>query len=94
MANLITELMTGLKENRLVFGGKTAVKLAKKEAIEKVYLSNDCPENIEEELKKTNVKIVKLNMTKEALADLCKKPFNISVISLIKKSKDEKDKDK
>ncbi|MEM4152580.1 MAG: ribosomal L7Ae/L30e/S12e/Gadd45 family protein [Candidatus Pacearchaeota archaeon] len=89
MANQITELMTGLKENRLIFGGKRAVKLAKEGMVEKVYLSNDCPENIEEELKKANVKIVKLNMTKEALADLCKKTFNISAISLIKKGKDD-----
>lgn len=88
MANPIVELTAELKENKLVFGSKMAMKLARKEALEKVYLSNDCPEDIEEKLKKltqANIKIVKLNMTKEALADLCKKPFNISVISTIKK---------
>lgn len=88
MANPIAELTAELKENKLVFGAKMAIKLARKEALEKVYLSNDCPEDIEEKLKKliqADIKIIKLSMTKEALADLCKKPFNISVISTVKK---------
>ncbi|MCX8193827.1 MAG: ribosomal L7Ae/L30e/S12e/Gadd45 family protein [Candidatus Pacearchaeota archaeon] len=84
MANPISELTAELKENKIVFGGKIAMKLARKEALEKVYISNDCPENIEKKLAQTKIKIIKLNVTKEGLADLCNKPFNISVVSVVK----------
>lgn len=86
MSKAIENLFQELKENRALFGTKIALKKLDKKMVEKIYISSDLPLEIEEKLNKfkDDVKIIKLDLTKEALKDVCKKPFNISVVSILK----------
>lgn len=87
MSKLIETLLKEIVENRVIYGSKMALKQLKKNSIEKVYLATDCPLEVEQKLKEGNANIIKLNMSKEELKDLCKAPFNISVISVLKENK-------
>jgi len=91
MTKIMTGLINELKTKKVIFGARTAVKEAKKQNVEKIYLTNDCPEDIMDKLqnKEDKMNITKLEMTKEELKELCQKPFNISVICILK----EKDKE-
>lgn len=92
MPKPIDNLNREIKENKAIYGSKSAIKQVLKGTIEKIYITNDAPLEIEEKLNKLKdkVQVIKLNITKEALKELCKVPFNISVISIIKsKIKDE-----
>lgn len=95
MSKLIDNLMRELKEGRAIYGSKTAIKQAAKGMIEKIYFTNDIPLEIEEKLnklKEKNISVIKLDLTKEILKDLCKKPFNISVVSIMKSEIKENEK--
>lgn len=86
----VAELNKILKERKIIIGAKRCVKELKKGSIEQVIFSVDLPpelkKKIEAEAKNAkNIEIVQLDKTKEELAELCKKPFNISVISVLKK---------
>lgn len=87
MPKTTDNLTAEIKQGNVVYGSKMALKLAAKNAIEKVYITIDCPEYIEQALKEKNANIIKLTITKEALKELCNKPFNISVLSVKKEGK-------
>lgn len=72
-----------LKNRKIIFGSRAALKKLKSGEVERIYLSNDCPENILNDLK-NKVEIINLPMTKEELKNLCKKTFNISAFSVLK----------
>lgn len=86
MSKLTENLQREIEENRALYGSKVALKQLKKEAVEKIYISNDCPPDIEEKIKAAKANIIKLEITKEMLKDLCKTPFNISVVSILKEA--------
>ncbi len=84
-----------LKTKKIIFGTKEAIKALKRNPnkIEKIYIASDCSEDIIKRLEQTQTKasLVKLTQTIEELKEICKKPFNISVISVLKdKEKEEK----
>lgn len=84
MPKLIDNLLEEIKENRAIYGSKVALKKLKKGIVEKIYIANDCSLDIEEKLKEAKANIIKLDVTKEMLKDMCKTQFNISVVSIIK----------
>lgn len=95
----IDSLNREIKENRTLYGSRVAIKNASKGVLEKIYLANDAPKEIEDKLKmlkennsNNSFEIIKLDLTKEALKDLCKKQFNISVVSVVKIEKEAKEK--
>ncbi len=90
MSKLIENLLGEIKENRAIYGSKVALKQLKKGIVEKIYIANDCPLDIEEKLKEAEANIIKLDVTKEMLKDMCKTQFNISVISIIKEGEEGK----
>jgi ribosomal protein L30E len=87
MSKTTDNLTAEIKEGNVAYGSQVALKLAAKDAIEKVYIATDCQMDIEQALKEKKVNIIKLPITKEALRELCKKPFNISVLSIKKEGK-------
>lgn len=88
MPKLIDNLVKELKEGKAIYGSKMAIKQAAKGAVEKIYFTNDASLEIEEKLnelkEKEKIPVIKLDITKETLKDICKKPFNISVVSIMK----------
>lgn len=96
MTKIINNLIKDLKKRKIIFGPKVAFKKLKKDkgSIEKIYLSSDCPKRIIEDIKnfkkkKIKIDIITTNLTKEELKELCKKPFNISFISILSEHKEE-----
>ncbi len=85
----IKELKKELKTKKAIFGPKVTLKEIKKDKdnIDKIYVVNDCSEETIKLFQKAKVKnkIIKLDLDREELKELCNKKFNISVISILKR---------
>ncbi len=79
------ELKKDLKEKKPIIGSDRTIKLLKSGELEKVYLANNTKDEIKEDIlyygKLAKVKIIELKEDNSELGIICKKPFNISVIS-------------
>lgn len=83
------DLAKEIKDRKLVFGAREALKEMKKGNIEAIYISADC--HSEDLIGKTDVK--QLDLTSSEMKEICKKPFRVSVIALVNeegKGKEEK----
>jgi len=70
-----------LKEKKVLFGSKQAKKALKRGVLEKVIVSNDAIGNeFNEKYKLT------FNESSKKLGIICNKPFNVSVIAILKES--------
>jgi len=82
------EITTNLKKGKLLLGTKSALKAIRKSAIQKVYLASNCPayiaEDIEHYCKLDGVEVETLKIACDELGTLCKKPFLVSVVSILK----------
>ena len=92
MAKISEDLAREIKQENVVYGSKLALKQGKQGNVEKVYVTTDCPASIEQELKKIKVNVIRMNATKEEMREACKKPFGISVISILKSKIEKKEK--
>lgn len=81
----IRKLITSKK---LIVGSDRALKLLKQDKLSRILLSSGCSERIKSEIKhlarmqKLEVSILKYS--NEELGTICKKPFPISVLSILK----------
>ncbi|MBS3073201.1 ribosomal L7Ae/L30e/S12e/Gadd45 family protein [Candidatus Pacearchaeota archaeon] len=84
----ITILNKEVKKGGLFFGTKTVIKEIKKGNISKIYLANDLIDSIKNDLEKGAKEIIMIttDLDKEHLKEVCKKPFNISVLGIQKGS--------
>ena len=84
----IEEIRKILRSEKAVIGTLLTLKKLKKEEIEKIYLSKNCPEDARSDIahysKIANVEVEKLDILNDELGTLCKKPFSVSVVSLKK----------
>ena len=84
----VKDLLAFAKEKRLVFGAKSAEKLFKNAKVEKVFVATNSDEfsleKIEHYGKISNVEIIKLSIDKDELSQKLGKPFQISVVSILK----------
>jgi|GEM_PF-6251497 len=81
-----------LKSKEHIFGAKVTLKLLNANTkVEKIYLAKDCGEKINNDLErfKDKVEIIHLDFSKEEMKDLCKKPFNISVLTILGEKTDK-----
>ncbi len=94
--NITLRLKKELKTKEAIFGTKIAFK--KKDIIEKIYVAEDCPEEIKKRIntlaKKQKIDLIFLEFSKEELKDICKKPFNISILSILGKQKPKREEEK
>lgn len=95
------DLVKELKHKKIIFGPKVAIKQIKKDMIETIYITDDCPsvqkdkiKTIAKQTKARKIEIKQIKETTEQLQELFKKPFNISVISVLKGKKEIKEKAK
>lgn len=93
MADIKT-LNMEIKKGDLIIGVNTISKALKKKQVAKIYVSNDILPNLlaslENDVKSQDIKIFTLELNKEQLKELCKKPFFISAFA-IKKGNEEKE---
>ena len=83
------EIRKLLRDGVLVIGTDVVLKGLKKGHITKVFVAKNCAQDTLEELdycqKLATFEVEKTDMTNEELGVLCKKPFSISVIGVVKK---------
>jgi large subunit ribosomal protein L30e len=82
------EIKKNLNTGKLVIGSKRTIKAIKNSNVEKIFLASNCPEIITEDIEYygafDNVPVEKLNIACDELGIVCKKPFLISVVSILK----------
>lgn len=75
-------------DKKLVIGAEQTIKNLKKEGIKKVFLSSNCSEKNKEDIDKyakiSGAEVEVLNIKNEDLGVVIKKPFSISVLSILK----------
>lgn len=83
-----TEIKKLLKEKKVILGAERTIKSLKLGKVDKIIMSSNCAENAVESigyyagLSKTET--VKVPYSNEELGVICKKPFSISVLSVLK----------
>ena len=77
-----------LKEKKVIIGTERAIKGLKLGKVEKVLLSSNCAEKTVENINYYaglgSIETVKVGYSNEELGTICKKPFSISVLSVLK----------
>lgn len=80
------DLRVALKEKKVIIGKDKTLKLIRRGAIKKVYLANNCPEDLREDVKHYGklfkVEVKETKKSNEELGVFCKKPFSISICSI------------
>ncbi|MEM0379186.1 MAG: ribosomal L7Ae/L30e/S12e/Gadd45 family protein [Nanopusillaceae archaeon] len=85
--NIVDELRS-YDKSKLILGAKRTLKYIKLNKVSKVYIASNTPEEIVSDIeyysKLSNTEIKKLDLTNEELRVILKKPFKISVVSILK----------
>ena len=89
----VTDIKKAKNEGKLIIGAKRTFKKIMSGEIKKIYLANNCPEDIHkklENLKKINknIEINILSIDNIELGTLCKKPFSVSCLGIKSDTKD------
>jgi len=84
----IAEIRTLLKGKKLIIGTDKTLKNLKLGKIKRVYTSSNCAEKVFDSIqhyaKLSNAEVLKLKYANDELGILCKKPFSISILSVMK----------
>jgi large subunit ribosomal protein L30e len=82
------EITKNLKTEKLLLGTKSTLKALRKSTISKVFLASNCPDYIAEDVQHfctlENVEVETLNISCDDLGIVCKKPFLVSVVGILK----------
>jgi len=84
----VAEIKKLLKQENLIIGTERTLKQMKLGNVETVLLSTNCPQKVIDDIdyyaKLSDIEKVELNYPNDELGVICKKPFSISVLSLLK----------
>jgi large subunit ribosomal protein L30e len=84
----IVELRKLISDKKLIIGTKRTIKALKLGKVEKVFLCLNCPAKVKDDVKQysklSKAKVSSLRYPNDELGVLCKKPYSISVLGLIK----------
>jgi large subunit ribosomal protein L30e len=82
------EIKKLLGNEKLILGLKRTIKNLKKSNVRKVILAKDCPDYFKDDIeyygKFSNVEIEIANMPCDELGTVCKRPFPVTVIGILK----------
>lgn len=88
MADEITEIRNALKNDTIIIGKETVLKMLRHDKISKILLSSNVSEeneaDIEHHASVAGVPVVKISVPSEELKVLCKKQYLISVLGIKK----------
>ena len=83
-----TEIKKMIKSGNLIIGTENSIKNLKLGRVEKILVSANCPANVEKNISYyaglSGAEVHKLDYPNEELSIICRKPFSISVLALIK----------
>ena len=81
------ELRDALKQNKVVFGSKSAIKYLKLGNAKLIVVASNCPEDIKNNLEKyaklSGLKIKNFDGTAKQLGVFCGKPFSIASLAIV-----------
>ena len=84
----IVELRDLISEKKVIVGSKRTIKAIKLGKIEKVFLSSNCLPKAKDDIKQysklSKATVSQLRYPSDELGVLCKKPYSISVLGLLK----------
>ena len=84
----LVEIKKLLKTKKLVIGTGITIKKLKAGKLAQVFVSSNCPDKINEDIeyysKLGGTNVVKLKISNDELGIVCKKPFSISVLGVVK----------
>jgi len=82
------EITKNLTTGKLVLGTKQTVKALRKALLDKIFLAENCPDLIVEDIKHyselVQVPVEQLTVACDELGAVCKKPFMVSVVGVLK----------
>ena len=82
------EIKKMLKTGNVMIGTERSIKNLKLGKVEKVLLSSNCPADVEKNISYyanlSGTELHKLEYPNEELSIICRKPFSISVLALLK----------
>ena len=82
------ELKELIKQENLLIGTERIIKNLKNGNISKVYVSSNCPDSVKKDVehycKMQDVEVVQLRQMNDELGVICKKPYAISMLALLK----------
>ena len=83
-----TDIKKIVKEKKVILGAERTIKSLRLGRIEKVIMSSNCAQTTTDDISYyaglSSTETVKVNYNNEELGVICKKPFSISVISVLK----------
>ena len=83
-----SELRKLAEDNKLVIGSERTIKGLRLGKVSSVYITKNVSESTKETIEKeaalANIEVKPLNSTNDELGVICKKPFRISVLSVVK----------
>ena len=86
-----SEIKKLIEAKSLVIGTEKTIKNIKLGKVEKVIVSSNCPEQIFDDInhyaEMSKTETIKVSYPNEELVVICKKPFSISVLSILKQQK-------
>ncbi len=87
----VIDIRKSLSAGKVVIGAEETVKNIKLGKVSKVYLGKNCPKDTQEDIERySKTDEIECTVLNDSLDVVCKKPFSISVLSIL--SDNEKDK--
>ena len=84
----LTELRKHVQGSKLVIGTAAVMKLLKHNKLARIFAASNCLASIKDDLKHygtmSDCGIVELEIPNDELGVLCKKPFSISVVGILR----------
>ena len=84
----LDEIRNNLKGKRLVLGTESTVKQLRRSRLSKVFLSSNAPESVKKDVAYycsiSNCSVENMDVPNDELGVICKKPFSVSVVGLLK----------
>jgi len=82
-----TEIKKLIKTKNLVIGTERTIKNLKLNKVDKVIISSNCDESVQNDLNYyanlSKAETINVDYSNEELGVICKKPFSISVLSIL-----------
>lgn len=88
MADVIEEIKKIAKAGKAVFGSEETLKALKLGKVGKVFVTSNCPEDVKADIayyaELSGAEVANLAIPNDELGTICRKPFVISVLSVLK----------
>lgn len=86
--NIVNDIKKLIKEKKLVIGADETLKGLKTGKFAKIYMASNCPAQLKEDVAHyssiSGVEVIETGLPNTDLGDVCKKPFAISIMGLLK----------